>query len=158
MSKISSSNENFYSSIKQYQKNIDAIFGTTANIEDTEFYELCKKFSDIGLNAPKRVIEETCDVQGYFQDNDINIAVIETVAYIKHWKITEIDLLFELISNMHSLAVDWDETRQKSAFIKSAGYNYNGGYAGKLHNFSELPQDIFDKICCDIKDVLQNNK
>ena len=77
MSKISSSNENFYSSIKQYQKNIDAIFGTTANIEDTEFYELCKKFSDIGLNAPKRVIEETCDVQGYFQDNDINIAVIE---------------------------------------------------------------------------------
>ena len=53
MSKISSSNENFYSSIKQYQKNIDAIFGTTANIEDTEFYELCKKFSDIGLNAPK---------------------------------------------------------------------------------------------------------
>ena len=38
MSKISSSNENFYSSIKQYQKNIDAVFGTTANIEDTEFY------------------------------------------------------------------------------------------------------------------------
>lgn len=146
MSKISSSSENFYNSIKQYQEDIDAIWGTTVNIENTEFYELCKKFADIGLNAPKRVVEGTCNVQGCFQDNDINIAVNETVFYIKHWKIIEIDLLFELINNMHSLAVDWDETRQKSAFIKSAGYNYNGGYAGKLHNFSELPQDIFDKI------------
>ena len=154
MSKINSSSENFYNSLKQYQEDIDAIFGITVNIENTEFYELCKKFADIGLNAPKRVIEETCDVQGCFQDYDINIAVNETVTYIKHWKITEIDLLFELISNMHSLAVDWDETRQKSAFIKSASYNYNGGYAGKLHNFSELPQDIFDKICCDIKEAL----
>lgn len=52
MGKISSSNENFYNSIKQYQKKIDAVFGATISIEDTGFYELCKKFSDIGLNAP----------------------------------------------------------------------------------------------------------
>lgn len=151
MGRISSSNENFYNSIKLYQKNIDTILGATINIEDTGFYELCKKFSDIGLNAPKHVIEGTCDVQGCFQDNDINIAVSEAVSYIKDWKITEVDLLLELICNMHSLAVDWDETRQKSAFIKSAGHNYNAGYAGKLYNFSKLPKNIFDKICCDIK-------
>lgn len=38
MSKISSSSENFYNSIKQYQEDIDAILGTTVNIENTEFY------------------------------------------------------------------------------------------------------------------------
>lgn len=154
MSKISSSNEYFYKSMKKYQNDTDAIWGATINIEDTGFYELCKKFADIGLNAPKQIIEGTFNVQGYFQDSDINIATKETVAYIKQWKITDIDLLFELIGNMHSLAVDWDEKRTKSANIKNSSYNYDVGLAGKLHNFSKLPQEIFDEICCDIKAVL----
>lgn len=157
MSKISTSNENFYNSIKQHQKDVDAVFGTAINIEDTEFYELCKKFSDIGLNAPKSVIEGTCNVQAYFQEDDINIAISETVDYIKRWEITEIDLFLELICNMHSLAVDWDETRTKSAVVKSSNHQYNGGYFGEFYCFSELPQEIFNELCSDIKVALSSN-
>ena len=157
MSKLSNSAENFYNSIKKHQQDINIIFGDTINIEDTNFYELCKKFSDIGLNAPKRVIEATYDVQGCFQDEDMNIAKLETVKFINYWKITEIDLLLELICKMHQFAVDWEDSRQKSTLVMRNRYDHNFGYVGKYHNFSKLPQELFDKLCNDIKATLLNN-
>ena len=37
-------------------------------------YELCKKFADIGINAPKQKVDKLGNVQGCFQFKDIEAA------------------------------------------------------------------------------------
>ncbi len=43
---------------------------------------------------------------------------------------------------MHRFAVAWDDPRKKSGIVPPEGYDWKPGFAGKYHNFCELPEDI----------------
>lgn len=114
--------------------------------QDAGFYEVCSKFADIGLNAPKRVIPETCDVQASFQFSDIEIAKTEAIQFFAHNNLKDFDQFFQAISEMHYRAVAWDDQRVKSGRVLPQNYTWQPGFAGKYINFCQLPEDILDQI------------
>ena len=115
-----------------------------------EFYDLCKKFADISLNAPKIKDPKTGEVGGYFQNADISIAKEETTTFVKKYGIVDIDAFMESIHNLHGYAVEFDDVRATSGFMQSESYNYNGGFFGIYYNFQQLPDDIWKTICNEI--------
>ena len=123
----------------------------------SEFYNLCKKFSDISLNAPKIKDSKTGNVSGSFQHTDINIAKEQTINFITKYGITDPDAFMEIIHRVYGNAVDRDDKRQKAGLVKSESYNYNGGFFGTYYNFQQLPDDIWEIICTEIIETIKNN-
>ena len=74
MSVINDSKDYFYLGLQNKKEQIDLLWPGVENLESTQFYELCQKYSDIALNAIKQRIPGTCDVQGCFQFTDIEAA------------------------------------------------------------------------------------
>ena len=74
MGKISNSLERFINEVKTNEqiKEMKIYDVLVSNCDD--FYHVCEKFADIGLNAPKYRVPGTCDVQGCFQFEDIRKA------------------------------------------------------------------------------------
>lgn len=50
---------------------------------ESGLYELCKKFADIGINAPKQKVDKIGTVQGCFQFKDIEAAEQAFMSYIE---------------------------------------------------------------------------
>lgn len=114
------------------------------------FFELCKIYADIGLNADKTICEEAQSVKGLFNHNDIERAKRATLVYIKDNNIENVELLMEMIKVMHKHAVEWDDSRKKGGVVRVDSRALSSGYMGSLYSFSKLPSDIFDKIYSDI--------
>lgn len=137
--------EDFY----QYFECIKDEFGEELRslVEDddkSELFELCTFYSKIGLNAPKIVDENTCEVKASFQFSDINLAVERTVDFILVHGIKDVGEFMNFIRRMHCFATD--DSVSTTALIKSKDYNYSGGFFGRYINFAQLPDDIFDQI------------
>lgn len=154
MMAIHSSVESFYNEIIQDTIDIpelNALIGNTVESAlESGLYELCQKYSDIALNAPKIRVEGTCDIQGVFQFSDIDRAKQATLTYIKSHGIQNIDGLMDFIGKWHSRAVDWDDKRCKGGIVRPEGYTCGAGYAGKYYNFQELPDDQWEKIKAEV--------
>ncbi len=112
----------------------------------SEFYEVCSKFSDISLNALKFVDHKTCDVQASFQFTDINNAKVHFKNFMRDKELNDVEGVLDAIGMMHRFAVAWDDPREKSGIVPPEGYDWTPGFAGKYHNFRELPEDIWQKI------------
>ncbi len=112
----------------------------------SEFYELCSKFSDISLNAPKFVDRKTCDVQASFQFTDIDNAKLHFKNFMRDKELDDVEGVLDAIGIMHRFAVAWDDPREKSGIVQPEGYDWMPGFTGKYHNFCELPEDIWQKI------------
>ena len=97
MSVINDSKDYFYLGLQNKKEQIDLLWPGVENLESTQFYELCQKYSDIALNAIKQRIPGTCDVQGCFQFADIEIAKRATKDYVVDWEIEDVDTLLSLI-------------------------------------------------------------
>ena len=97
MSVINDSKDYFYLGLQNKKEQIDLLWPGVENLESTQFYELCQKYSDIALNAIKQRIPGTCDVQGCFQFTDIEAAKRATKDYVMGWRIKDIDALLSLI-------------------------------------------------------------
>lgn len=123
-----------------------------------EFYGLCKKFSDISLNAPKFNDSKTGNIGGSFQYADIDLARNSTVEFVKRYNIHNLDAFMESIHRLHGYAVEWDDERTKSSFIRAKSYNYNGGFFGTYYNFQSLPDDIWKDICKEIIEEIKKNR
>lgn len=52
-----------------------------------DFWNLCKSYAEIGMNAPKYRTHGTCEVQGVFQYTDVDNAKDNTVAFIRKYSI-----------------------------------------------------------------------
>lgn len=115
-----------------------------------EFYSLCKKFSEISLNAPKFKDPKTGNVEGCFQYDDIDCAKEATMEFVKKYDIQNFDAFMESIHRLHGHTVDCYDNRAKSGFVQTDSSNYNGGFFGIYYNFQCLPDDIWETICAEI--------
>ena len=110
------------------------------------FYELCSKFSDISLNAPKWADSKTCDVQASFQFKDIDAAKAAFKSYVSQKGLTDYEGVLDAIGLMHRLAVAWDDPRAKSGLVQPKDYKWNSPFFGKYHNFCEIPDDFWQTL------------
>lgn len=112
----------------------------------SQFYELCSKFADISLNAPKFANHKTCDIQGVFLFSDISIAKSALKAFVIEHKLRDIQGLLDAVRLMHRLAVAWDDPRVKSGVVYPERYDCQLGFIGKYHNYCDLPDDVWYRI------------
>lgn len=84
-----------------------------------EFYNVCARFADISLNAPKYRIPGTCDIQGCFQFKDIEKAKQIAKEFYTRKSIEDVDELLKAIRLMYRIAVDFDDIRGLSAVMKT---------------------------------------
>ena len=154
MSRYECAADYFYQELEKHIDVVETIWGSKIELEDTMFYELCKKYSDIALNSEKWRIKGTCDIQACFKNVDIDVAKEETKKYVEKWAIKEIDLLLGLIYKMHSIAVEWNDTRCTGGRVVPENYDWKPGFAGMYYNFSMLPESVWNDISKEIKQYL----
>lgn len=153
--------EQFYQELSQkigngerFSKEFIAFLSTKREEEQgnnsSGFYELCSKFSDISLNAPKYADPKTCDVQASFQFKDIDIAKEAFKQYVAENELNDYEGILEVIRVMHPFAVAWNDSRQKTAVVQPKNYQWDSPFYGKYHNFCELPEDIWGKISSEL--------
>lgn len=154
MSAIKDSKQYFYRDLQNNEKQITQLWPGIDNLENTRFYELCQKYSDIALNSIKQRIPGTCDVQGCFQFVDIEAAKQATKDYVAEWGVKDIGVLLSLIHEYHSRAVAWDDTRMTSGRILPENYDYHSIYGGSFVDFKRLPEDIWEIIEHEVKEYI----
>ena len=83
---------------EKISENLNVILQNTEAQDD--FWNLCKSYAEIGLNAPKYRTPGTCDVQGVFQYADIDTAKDNTVEFIQKYNIDDVDEFFDLVEKI----------------------------------------------------------
>ena len=145
MPKIENAKEHFYSIMSEKIKN--GFMKETSDISspNSGFYELCKYYAEIGLNAPKRPADKDLNIEAFFQYGDLDKAVEETQTFICKYNVADVDGLLDCIKTMHSFAVEKDDTRPKST-VQLKDANWNQSRLGSYTIFSKLPDDLFEDI------------
>lgn len=133
----------FYHKLRSIDRITDCV--TALTNEDSGFYELCQKFADIALNAPKSF--DGGRLSGVFQFDDIEIAKSATAEFIKTHNISNVNYLLDIIKKMHSTSVDDIDSRQKAGVVPSTE---PGPVAGTYYVLSQIPDDVFEDIKKDI--------
>ena len=156
MAIIRNSFDQFINRIKsdEHIKNMKIYDVLEENFED--FYFVCEKFADIGLNAPKYRIPGTCDVQGCFQFEDIQKAKDAAKSFYDEKNIADIDEYMIAIENVYTLAVDFNDTRCQGGMVKPKNVDFSYGMFGKYYNFAEIPDDIWRDIVNETKQYIIN--
>lgn len=119
-----------------------------------EFYKVCEKFADIGLNAPKYRVPGTCDVQGFFQYEDIRKAKEIAKKFYLEKKITDVDEYLMAISLFYTLAVEFDDDRCSGGVIRPENADFSYGVFGKYYNFAEVAADVWQNIIEETKQYI----
>jgi len=114
------------------------------------FFDVCQKFLDIALNAPK-VKTDDGKLGGVFQYSDIDIAKATTIDFIKKFDIKNIDSIFTIIESEYPKSGEANDKRQKSGLLRGKNVEGFAGYAGTLYFFTRISDDVFQKIVRDIK-------
>ena len=155
MSRASDAIEQFY----QYAKDECAISDELNSVlvrdeVKIEFYNLCKRFADISLNALKFKNGKSGEIMGVFQFSDIEKVKHSARDFYLEHQLRDIEGYMESIHKVHRLAVEWDDGRRKAGLVQSETYNHGEGLVGYYYNFQELPEDIWMKICNEIKESI----
>lgn len=140
---------------EEFSNFISSHSGENPEDNTSDFYELCSTFSDISLNAPKWADPKTCNVEASFQFADIDRAKTAFKSYIAETGLTDVVGVLEAVGQMHRLAVAWDDPRSKSGMVHPEGFNWQPGFWGMYHNFTELPDDIWQKIKDEIMEEMK---
>ena len=127
---------------EKISENLNVILQNTEAQDD--FWNLCKSYAEIGLNAPKYRTPGTCDVQGVFQYADIDTAKDNTVEFIQKYNIDDVDEFFDLVEKMYIHAVKFNDNRH-GGLVKPEPTSMSG-FAGKYYNFAEMPDDVFEEL------------
>ena len=108
-----------------------------------DFYYVCKAVTDISLNS-KKIILEGDNVQGVFQEEDINGAKLKVVEFFMTYHIREIEYFVDVIEEMYPYAIEWDEKR----VIRGNIYGEQSalGRCGKMYSFYYIPKDIWKEL------------
>lgn len=148
-----SKSEDFYQSVENSEEISEGLKKIIAK-EDSGFFELCKKYADIGINAPKfRENENTLSVQGVFQFKDIDAAKNATVKFVSDKGIKCIEEFLTAINVFYPSAVEWDDKRQTHGVIME--HSMMGG-VGTYINFAELPDDQWEHVKSEVLELLKN--
>lgn len=111
-----------------------------------EFYKVCEKFADIGLNAPKFRVPGTCDVQGLFQFEDIRKAKEIAKQFYIEKSVVDVDEYLTAIERVYTVAVDFDDDRCSGGMIRPENADFSNGMFGKYYNFAEIADDVWQDI------------
>lgn len=142
----------FYNKLQSEEKT-DELSAILRNEEaQDDFWNLCKSYAEIGMNAPKYRTHGTCEVQGVFQYTDVDNAKDNTVAFIRKYSINGKEDFFDLVKRLYVHAVEFDDARHSGLVAPES--TSMSGYAGMYYNFAQLPDDIFDIIKTDSLDGL----
>lgn len=155
---LNDSKEQFYAEldnkIEKGNFDSDEFVGFIQRFDDYDvsgFYELCSKFADIGLNAPKQADPVTCDVEACFKFSDCDAAKAAFKDFFEKHNLSDVDGVLEAVHLMHRIAVAWDDPRCTGGRVIPKNYDWKQGFGGKYYNFCELPDDIWNKIAEEIR-------
>lgn len=153
---ISNSKEQFFNHLINSKDIVRLGVFTVLKEKYLEFYDVCKAFADISLNAPKYRLPGTCDIQGSFQFSDIEIAKNKAKNFYEKNAIDNMEEYLFAIKELHRLAVEFDDPRCTGGRVMSENNNFTFGTYGKYYNFAEIPLDIWNQIENDVKEYIQN--
>lgn len=142
----------YHGAIDEFYDRLDSVEIESGEIKEllrtgkqSGFYELCKHFVEIALNAPRIRKEGTCDVAGSFQFADIEKAKKAAKKYMTDHSLSDAEGLMDAVEMMYEYAVEFDDKR-KSGIVRPEGYDYQPGFAGIYYNFAQIPDDIWVDI------------
>ena len=144
--------EQFINQVIRDNPNTETATLLTTN-KDCGYYELCQKFLDVALNAPK-VRTETGALAGVFQHVDIEIAKKEAALFLHNNTIEDIDNFFDIFEHAYPLSASPEDTRQKTAFIRESDGRYVG-CIGTFYSFTSISDDIYAEIISEIKSQIK---
>ena len=157
MGEISKSIEKFLDEVKTNEQiKKMKIYDLLVNNYD-EFYHVCEKYADIGLNALKYRVPGTCNIQGVFQFEDIQKAKESAKLFYVEKDIHEIDEYLSAIENVYTYAVDFRNTRCRSALLKLESADSSCGFYGTYHNFVKMPSNKWSDIIEETKQYIINS-
>lgn len=118
-----------------------------------DFFDLCKKYEEIALNAPKFK-----DGDAVMQDVDINNAIEETKNFYHQYDITDKDALLAAIHMMYPYAREWGDGRASGSTVEwnDTTARRNGGVVGTYYNFRKIPGNVWSSIKADAIKALEN--
>ena len=114
----------------------------------TKFYELCNAFSCISLNAIKCVNEETQEIMGCFQFEDMQMAKTALKEFISESSHANKGALLEAVRIMHPYAVPWYDPRRRMddrSAVKELPMDK--GVIAPLPYFCEIPETVWKRVC-----------
>ena len=108
-----------------------------------ELFEVCKKVSHIGINAPKFKVPNSTNVQASFQYNDIDNAISCIIGFAHRYPDIEYAELLGIIESVHRYAHTEDDARKMygGVMIDNSPIAF-----GSFHNFAELPKNVWNNF------------
>ena len=104
-------------------------------------YDLCSDYSHVSINSEK-IQTDKLSLACLPSENDIGIAVTNTIDFINQYEIVDVEGLMDLICELHPHAIkSEDSKKQKSGMLKDDS-NKMGLY-GVYFTFNELPKETF---------------
>lgn len=137
--------EEFYARINNSDKISDDIKKVVGN-QELNFFEVCEKFADIGINATKEVIKDK--IRGVMRESDIDTAKRAAISFIKQFGENIEDEILFTIHEFHEYAVDWDNKRPVDGKVMTHEA-FRG--TGRYYYFAKLPDDVWGSIEKEIK-------
>lgn len=153
--RISNSKEQFYYSLIENKTLKNMEFFDILKEKYMDFYDVCERFADISLNAPKHRVSGTCDVQWCFQFKDIEKAKSVAKVFYDDNSLNCVDEYMLAIRIMYRLAVDFNDSRCLGGIIKSENAD-SLGYIGTYYNFTEMPENIWEDVEKETKEFILN--
>ena len=115
-----------------------------------DFYVLCQAFMDVALNADKFKTKDG-NIAGNFHLDDMKRASKQVKYYLSKYDVSDEGLKRALKLYAHD-SIEDNEKRQKGFFDRNDHHGNAPAYqAGTLYLFTELPENIVEKIFSDAK-------
>lgn len=109
-----------------------------------EFILLCQRFVDISLNAPKRVIPGTTELQACFQYKDMDAAKTAFLCFCDHHGIEDKKIYLDFIRIVSPWSVYHDNTT--SGTIMNQSHTWGSGNYGMYYDTTVLPDDTWEYL------------
>lgn len=154
--RISNSKDQFYYTLIENEMLEDMEIFHVLRDKYLDFYDVCEKFADISLNAPKYRVPGTCVVQGCFQFTDIEKAKNRAKVFYNVNSLKNIDEYMTAIRTMYRLAVDFNDSRGVGGIVKLENMDSSYGSIGTYYNFAEMPPNIWNDVEKETKEFIQN--
>lgn len=108
------------------------------NCED--FYYVCRKFADIGLNAPK--LNQDGNIKVFFRPEDIENAKEAAKTFYIEKNISEIDEYLEAIKELCEFAVEIGDSKSAVILNDKGSKDSSNIIYGTYYNFAKFPKKI----------------
>lgn len=114
-------------------------------------FDVCEKVSYIGINAPKIKDPQSTNIRASFQYEDIDNAILHITTFSVKYADIAISELLSIIRQLHRYAYGENEVGSVSGVVWNDSHSF-----GSYHNFSQLPEDIWQKFSKYAEECISN--